>query len=434
MVLRYKVGSGPFGPTNTQIQLLDKSANGTAKAPVTWTGECTFGQVCQSGASSQSGGATIARADHTGYQSLAGFVSGYGPAGASASWSVLGAPAGPAQIAIRYGNGNAGPKTLSLVVNGAATQVTLPTTPSWNDWATVTVPVDLAAGTNKVALTCGTGDSCSVNVDDIGVSAPGTAAQPFTPADPLGGYIRSYDSANGTYALGTSCATGQSDTTCTAAIPAMAPGVLDQSGWYLLDDTATAVRTADGWVRRAAGAHGRLPGRLPLRLRPRLPARAGRPAHADRPAPLLPEWAFGNWFSQYHAYTRRRLPEHRAARLPGQRVPLDTLSVDTDWKAPNRGPAGTGTPRCSPIPQAFLAWAKSRTSTPPSTCTPRSPATTRGSPHAQAIAGNNLAPAASSFAPSPCAVFDWSKTAQAAAISPCTTHSRTQGVRQWWLD
>ena len=108
-----------------------------------------------------------------------------------------------------------------------------------------------------------------MNIDDIAVSASGTARQPFTPADPLGGYIRSYDSANGTYALGTSCATGQSDATCTAAIPAMAPGVLDQSGWYLLDDTQ--IRRVDlGRLDRDRDRRRGSPGRLPVRLRPQL--------------------------------------------------------------------------------------------------------------------------------------------------------------------
>ena len=62
-----------------------------------------------------------------------------------------------------------------LKTTGDTTQVTLPTTPSWNDWATVTVPVTLLAGTNTVAATCATGDSCSVNVDDIAVQKKDSA-------------------------------------------------------------------------------------------------------------------------------------------------------------------------------------------------------------------------------------------------------------------
>ena len=53
--------------------------------------------------------------------------------GADASWQVLGAPAGNADVTIRYsnyigGDGNLESRTESLVVNGTTTQVTLPTT------------------------------------------------------------------------------------------------------------------------------------------------------------------------------------------------------------------------------------------------------------------------------------------------------------------
>ncbi len=118
MVLRYKVGSGPFSTVNTQVQLLGKSANGTSVAAPTWTGECTFGQVCQSGASTETGAATIGEANHTGYVSAAGFISGYSAAGADATWQVLGASAGAGQITVRYSNGNTASRTMSLVVNG----------------------------------------------------------------------------------------------------------------------------------------------------------------------------------------------------------------------------------------------------------------------------------------------------------------------------
>ena len=254
MTLRYQVGSGPFTAVNTQMQLLGALPPGaSANVTPTWEWECTFGQACQAGAATLSGGAAIAN-NHLNYLSPPGFIAGLTATGADASWQVLGAPAGAADVTIRYsnytgGDGNLESRTESLVVNGTTTQVTLPTTSSWDDWSTVTVPVTLTAGTNTVALDCESSDDCNVNIDDIAVAAAGATAAPFLPANPLGGYIRSYDSANGTYTGSTpTCAT------CIANIPQMAPGLLDQSGWYLLDDSQTAVWTADGWIaNRPAG-------------------------------------------------------------------------------------------------------------------------------------------------------------------------------------
>ncbi|MGH3167851.1 MAG: carbohydrate-binding protein, partial [Trebonia sp.] len=215
--------------------------------------------MCQSGAATLNGGAALTT-NHNGYVSPAGFIASYSNPGDDASWSVLGAPAGAATVTIRYANsvgslGGPAPRTMSLDVNGAATQVTLPPTSSWDDWSTVTEPVTLRQGTNKVAVDCAAGDDCNVNVDDISVTAPGATAAPVLPAGPLGGYIRSFDSANGTYTSTPSCSdTSDQDANCDANIPSQAQGLLDKSGWYLLDDTQTAVWTASGWIApRPAG-------------------------------------------------------------------------------------------------------------------------------------------------------------------------------------
>ena len=58
-------------------------------------------------------------------------------------------------------------------------------------------------------------------------------------------------------------------------------GLLSRDGWYLLDDSHGA-HPVRGASRAAAATLRCLPGRLLLRLRPRLPARPRRPAPADR--------------------------------------------------------------------------------------------------------------------------------------------------------
>src|SRR5207245_2350504 len=81
------------------------------------------------------------------------------------------------------------------------------------------------------------------------------------------------------------------------------PGMLNRGGWYLLDDTATAVRTGADWVA-ARPSHGGAyqdgylfgyghdygQGLADLRA-------------LTGPSVLPPKWTFGTWFSKYQAYT-----------------------------------------------------------------------------------------------------------------------------------
>jgi len=431
MVLRYQLGSGAFTPANTQMRLLGKTADGTSSVAPTWEWECTFGQACQSGAATLGGAAALAT-NHDGYASPAGFIAGYSNTGDDATWPVLGAPAGPATVSIRYSNyigaiGGPAPRTMSLVVNGSATQVTLPPTSSWDDWATVTEPVTLQAGGNTVAVDCAAGDDCNVNVDDISVTAPGATAAPVLPAGGLGGYLRSFDSANGTYTSTPSCSdASDSGTTCDANIPSMAQGLLDKSGWYLLDDTQTAVWTSDGWIApRPAGdiQDGYLFG-----YGENYATALEDLARLTGPAPLLPEYTFGNWFSRYYPYTTSQYENQLLPEFKANGVPLDTLSVDTDWKSPSQWDGWEWNPALFPDPPAFLSWAKSQRIH--VTLNIHSSIST-GDPQyaqAQAIAGNAL-----SCSGGEC-VWDWSKVAQAESNFAIQQPLQDQGVSFWWLD
>ncbi|HWA64878.1 MAG TPA: TIM-barrel domain-containing protein [Mycobacteriales bacterium] len=109
------------------------------------------------------------------------------------------------------------------------------------------------------------------------------------------------------------------------------PGLLTRAGWYLLDDTTDALLTArpPGYATRPLQAdyqdgyffgygHDYARGLSDLRT-------------LSGPAPLLPRSAFGVWFSRYFPYSAADY-KTLLAQFRRNRVPLDTLSIDTDWK------------------------------------------------------------------------------------------------------
>jgi hypothetical protein len=214
---------------------------------------------------------------------------------------------------------------------------------------------------------------------------------------------------------------------------ALHPGMLNRGGWYLLDDTGTAVRTDQDWVaarpaRTGAYQDGYLFGYGHDYKRGLADLRT-----LTGPAVMLPKWAFGTWFSKYQAYTAE---DYQARLLPAFRandVPLDSLVVDTDWKSPNSWAGWNWNPDLFPDPQSFLDWAKQQRLKVTLNVHAAISADDPRFPQAQAIAGGRLAPAASSFAPSPYR-FDWTDPAQADAWAWLHRSFEDQGVRQWWLD
>ena len=430
MTLRYQVGSGPFTAANTQLQLLGALPPGAAEnVTPTWEWECTFGQACQAGAATLSGGAAIAN-NHLNYLSPPGFIAGLTATGADASWQVLGAPAGNADVTIRYSNyvgslGGPAPRTEDLVVDGTTTQVTLPATASWDAWSTVTVPVTLTAGTNTAALDCDSSDDCNVNVDDITVTTPGASAAPFLPANPLGGYIRSYDSVNGSYSASPTCATGQSGATCSAAIPQLAAGLLDQSGWYLLDDSQTAVWTSDGWI--ASRPAGDIQDGYLFGYGQDYKGALADLAQLAGPAPLLPESTFGTWFSQYYPYSTADYQGTVLPQFAANGVSLDNLSVDTDWKSPSTWDGWEWSPSLFPDPTAFLSWAASQHIDVALNVHPSVANDDPAYAQAQDIAGNTLSDNGTE------AVWDWGNEAQAESYF-ATADPTQNSVSATWLD
>jgi hypothetical protein len=432
--LKYQLGSGPFGPSNLLLRF-DNAGQPVTVSP-TWQNECPFDQVCDAGAAALTGPANI-ETNHANYDSVAGFIAGLGQGdSAGATWTVLGAPAGQATVTLRYANyvgalGGPAPRTIDLVVNGTDVgPVTLAPTASWDDWSTATANVQLTTGTNTVGVLCASGDSCNVNVDTLSVSAAGSPAPTLPVMNYLGGYTRGFDTA--TYGPGYSCPAGTpSASQCTAALPQMHPGILDRAGYRLLDDTQSAVWTSDGWVQPRAADGDVQDGYLfvygddygqALRDLDRLTGAS----------PLLNESNFGVWYSDYYPYTTADYENTLIPAFRANNVPLDTLSVDTDWKSPNQWDGWEWNPALFPDPQAFLSWAKSQgievTLNVHASIADNDPQLAA----TQAIAGSSLTD--NSCFSGACKTWDWSQVAQAESYFALHQPYESEGVSFWWLD
>ncbi|MBC6448663.1 TIM-barrel domain-containing protein [Actinokineospora xionganensis] len=124
----------------------------------------------QAEAAAHSGGARSA-SNHVGY-SGGGFVDGYWNTGATTTFTVDAATAGPHAATLRYANATGSAKRLTLAVNGAHSEITLPALPNWDTWGDHRVELPLAAGANTVSYKHGPdGD---VNLDHLDV-LPGAA-------------------------------------------------------------------------------------------------------------------------------------------------------------------------------------------------------------------------------------------------------------------
>ena len=214
----------------------------------------------------------------------------------------------------------------------------------------------------------------------------------------------------------------------------MHPGILDQAGYRLLDDSQSAVWTANGWVApRAAGGDvqdGYLFGY----------GNDYQQALADLnrltgASPLLPEYTFGVWFSRYYAYTTSDYENTLIPAFRANHVPLDTLSVDTDWKDPNQWDGWEWNSALFPDPAGFLSYAKRQgihvtlnVHASIADDDPQLPAT-------QALAGTSLVDDNACFTPSgTCKVWDWSSVPQAESYFALHQPFEAEGVSFWWLD
>jgi hypothetical protein len=131
------------------------------------------------------GGAGV-NTDHRGYTGI-GFVDRFGNQGASTTMHVTVDEPGRYEVGLRYSNGPnpfSGAKSVRMYVNGVKVkQVALPTTVTWEDWATQTEVVRLRGGLNTVQYKVDEGDTGHVNLDLISVRSPGERVVLFDGSD-----------------------------------------------------------------------------------------------------------------------------------------------------------------------------------------------------------------------------------------------------------
>ncbi|GAA2520572.1 TIM-barrel domain-containing protein [Winogradskya humida] len=422
LTLRYKQNSGPFTASNLSVVV---TSTGATANPI-FPSYCVVSTACEAENALLRKHAGTA-VDHTGYVG-SGFVAGYESADSGIEQDVSGVPtAGSYRLAVRYanavgGDGQSTSRTLSTQVNGVAgPRLTFAPTASWDTWAVTSATVSLRAGANTLALVQAEADSGRINVDSIAIlpvsstNYPGAATTLTTtgygagPSSTLGGWTRALDNP--------------------AAVPVPEhPGILNRGGWYLLDDTRTALLPADHTVtdRPSHGAQPYQDGYF-FGYGTDFRGALGDLNALTGPAALLPQSAYGLWYSRYFAYSaadyQALLPKFRSSY-----VPLDWLVVDTDWKSPSQWNGWNFNTGLLGDPQTFLDWTRAQGLSVSLNVHPSIATNDPKYATANSQAGGLLPDGSGTSA------FDWSNPAHLSAYLNLHRPFEQQGVRAWWLD
>ncbi|GAA0961554.1 TIM-barrel domain-containing protein [Actinocorallia libanotica] len=411
LTLRYRRGSGAFTTSNLRVEV----AGGVGR-PSWAAGDrvCSFGTRCEA----EEGRGAVVEGDHKGFTG-AGFAAGFEEKAASASFRLVDVPAdGEYRLMVRYANARGGDlkdgtRTLGVRVGDArVARLTLPRTGDWDTWRVAETAVRLEKGDAVVSLERGDGDTGHVNVDNLAVVPAGAA---YPPHPQLGGYRRGLDYKSGPAAL--------------------EPGILSRQGWALLDDSRTVLfdQAANRITRRPD--HGGEPyqdgylfgyGRDYRQALADLRALTG-------PSVLPPRSHFGVWFSRWHAYSAQDYQE-LLTRFRDEKVPLDTLSVDTDFKSPSSWNGWNWNEKLFPDPEKFTGWAHEQGLNLNFNVHPSIPLNDPRLAEADGIAKGGLKNSFCLAGVNVCKVFDWSDPDQVDAYFALHRPFERQGVDNWWLD
>ncbi|MEU4172265.1 TIM-barrel domain-containing protein [Streptomyces sp. NPDC026665] len=385
--------------------------------------DCAYGTSCEAEAG-RIGGTAIAATDHQGYAG-SGFV-GDLHQGTRLTTHLVGVPSdGVYTLRVRYANGVGGDglhqqRTATVSAAGADTTLSFPPTKDWDDWQTTSLPITLTAGTDDITLDCPDSVSCHINADTVSVAAPGTAEP--QPHIALGGYRRGLDGVTGNE----------------RSVPTT-PGLLNRDGWYLLDDTSSAVYDATAHRTTPRPDHGGAPyqdgyvfgyGHDYKRGLTDLATLTGPPA-------LLPRWAYGVWYSEY---IDRTAADYENTILPAFRAegtPLDVLVTDTDFKAVNTWSGWEMDPAKFPDPEGFFDWSAAQGLHNTLNVHPSILASDPQFAQAQATAKGRLTKggcASGAAVHDNCYTFDFGDPDQLEAYMDLHRTMDRQGNDFWWLD
>ncbi|MEK8032870.1 TIM-barrel domain-containing protein [Ideonella sp. DXS29W] len=415
-------GAGDNGHVNVDSVAVVNLGSGFPPVSSRQAMDCPYGTVCEA-EGGQLGGTAVVMKDHAGYAG-GGFVAELNQ-GSSIATKIISVPTdGTYSLQLRYANstgsdGQNQTRSMRVSVNGAQTNLSLPSTGSWDTWRTATVDVVLRAGDNDLTLSCPDASSCHVNADTMALTTPGAAT--LTPHFPLGGYRRSLDGIRG-------------------GIPPTTPGLLYRDGWYLLDDTQTALYDSKTDVLSARPTHGGEPYQdgYVFAYGKNYKKALGDLAKLTGPALLLPRWAYGVWFSEYYDRTAADFQNNIVPRFRSEGVPLDVLVVDTDFKALDTWSGWAIDPVKFPNPKGFLDWVHGQGLFAPFNIHPSIVGNDPQFAQAQATAKNKLTRTycggSAGSNPFGCYGFDWADPDQLAAYFNLHQQMEDQGVDVWWLD
>lgn len=408
--------AGDSGNVNIDSLALVAQGAGYPPASARAVVDCAFGTSCEAEAARTSGSAIVAT-DHKGYAG-SGFLAELNQ-NATVGLHVVGVPAaGTYALHVRYANSRGGDgldQTRTAVVSTAAGSqtISLPSTGSWDSWQTATVPVALAAGSDGITISCPQAVSCHVNADTLAVTATGAAAP--DPHLALGGYRRSLDGVNGD--------NGDPQTT---------PGLLHRDGWFLLDDTPSALWDPATGVATQRPGHGGSPYQDGYLFGFGHDYKQGLTdlATLTGPPELLPQWAYGVWYSEY---IDRTAADYENTILPAFRsegVPLDVLVTDTDFKSPDTWDGWEMDPAKFPDPKGFFDWAAAQGLHNTLNIHPSIKSTDPQFAQAQATAKGKLREGCGTG----CYTFDFGDPDQLKAYVDLHRTMDAQGNDFWWLD
>jgi alpha-glucosidase (family GH31 glycosyl hydrolase) len=374
-------------------------------------------QICEAEDALMTGNVNRAT-DHTGF-SGSGFAAGYKATGDAVAWDFNSLPAGNYTISLKYANGIPGSdnlhkeRTLSLYVdNTKIQQLTFPITADWDTWGRFQHSLFLAQGAHTIQIRGDAGDSQHLNFDWLILSPAGADLPEENIAagkNNLGAWSRGLDTKNG-------------------AIP-LWDGILSRDGWYLLDDSEAALWNDDWLIDRPIHLGGYQDGYLFGYGTDYQAALKDFYSLTGNPL-LLPKWAFGVWYSinsenytNAAYYQNTLLPQFRE-----DKIPLDVLVVDTDWKAPDRWNSWDWNTANFPNPQAFLDWTRQQGLVVPLNVHPTIQNNDPKFTQANAVA-EGLIPGQNNRYH-----FDWSNRNHAKAYFDLLQPFNDLGIRFWWND